>query len=497
MPLLASQLSSYTRVCNILSTHSAYLDTSPTGAGKTYVTCIAARDLGYSLFVVAPKSTLTNWHKAAEEVGADLLTVITYSAFRGTKKGIVQHSALDRNDDGTYSATTELRESKNILFVFDESQNVKNWNTSTRKAATKLSQNLPNSCRIALLSASPYDKGEHAKSYLFCMGIVRCSDKIYDWDFESFEYVQLGSQDLCDYVHRMLPREEAEKIVCSPEQFNKQTVNALCTRIYQEVALRFQSTYAPLPQDCVSIQGAHTFVSFPEEQKGKIQEALDLMRTYKKKDPATGKIYVDFRSLNKGFEMLERAKVETLVDISCRTLGSKKQSKVLLFLNFLGSIDRAKQLFEEKGYKVATLTGKTSVDWRKAIQDKFQEPSNVLRVLVSNITVGGVGIDLDDKHGDYPRYAFFNPNYKFIDILQATGRVCRANTMSTPTVRLLYSGAGERRILENISTKSLTTKNTLKQKDGFMPGDYQEYSHNEDPLLHSLFNSASGDDAQT
>jgi hypothetical protein len=486
MPLLASQLSSYSRICNILSTYSAYLDTSPTGAGKTYITCIAARDLGYSLFVVAPKGTLTNWEKVADEVGADLLTAITYSAFRGTNKGIVQHSALIRNDDGTYSATEQLRESKDILFVFDESQNVKNWNTSTRKAVTKLSQNLPDSCRIALLSASPYDKGEHAKSYLFCMGIVRSSDKIYEWDFESFEYVQLGSQDLCDYVYRMLPREEARRIVCSPEQFNKQTVNSLCTNIYRNIALRFQSTYAPLPQDCVSIDGAHTFVRFPEEQQGKIQEALDLMRTYKKKDPTTGKTFVDFSSLTKGFEMLEDAKIDTLVDISCRTLENKKQSKVLLFLNFLGSIDRAKELFEEKGYKVATLTGKTSKDWRKTIQDKFQEPSNVLRVLVSNVTVGGVGIDLDDKHGDFPRYAFFSPNYKFIDILQATGRVCRANTMSTPTVRLFYSGAGERRILENISTKSLTTKSTLKQEDSFMPGDYKEYEHIQDPLLRSF-----------
>lgn len=482
--LLTSQYDHYNRVKSILRTYSTYIDTSPTGAGKTYVACILAKELGYRLFVVAPKSTLYNWEKVSTEIGTSLIKAITYDGFRGSNRKITQHGFLYIDKDGTFRPTKELTDTSDILYIFDESHKLKNYDTSSRRAATVLSQNMNEGSRMGLLSGSPADKSEHFISYLFCIGIVKKHDECYKWDPATKRYTQTGSREIVEYA-RWLDRGEKYMRIPTSSEFGKSTVTKICEDIYRNLILRFQSSAAPLPEDIVSVDGAHLFVQFSPEEMSHIKSAVANMRALKYRD-RNGRIQIDFRKLNLELRNLERAKLSKMVDIAYNTLTNVKNSKVILFLNYIDNIEDAAAEMEDYGYKSSILMGNTPSQDRDRIQKRFSETNSKLRVIISNPSVGGIGINLDDTDGRFPRYVYLAPSYKFIDILRAIGRVQRASTKSKPYARLVYSGDGERKILRSISEKSNTTKSSRYQEGWNMPSDYPEMESTEDSLCRYI-----------
>ena len=492
MSLLNSQVTHYHNLLSIVQNHRTYLDTSVTGAGKTYVSLILARDLGMDVFVVAPKSTLNNWLQVANEVSVNIIGAITYHAFRGTKDQVKQHNFLTIDKSREFAPTTNLLNTQNTLFVFDESHSFKNYNTSTRRAVSTLVKGMTDSCRAAFLSASPFDKKEHAKSYLMCSGIISFP-KFYEYDYTNHEYDHMGTIELVNYIENVDPAQK-EQIVNSPEKINSYNLNQVCYDIFTNVFKAYQSSSA---DGCgPSVDGKHVFTSFPSRYQPLISSAISNLRISKTTD-SYGRTQMDFRKMRLGMQMLEFAKVPGLIHMVERIYSQDRHGKIIIYLEFKKSKYLLKDYLHKMGYRCEIIDGDVSAEERGRIMNDFQRPDEKLRIVTTSTGVGGIGIDLDDKTGNWPRYVLVNPHYNFINQLQAKGRVSRADTKSTPFIRFVYARDGERKILDNIRSKSSVTRSSRNINDLTMIGDFDECYDSEDSLAETIYPSVETIDEDT
>ena len=75
--------------------------------------------------------------------------------------------------------------------------------------------------------------------------------------------------------------------------------------------------------------------------------------------------------------------------------------------------------------------------------DEFQKPDNNKRLIIGNLKVMCNGIDLDDKYGNFPRYAFVSPTFSAIDLYQFSCRFLRSSdSKSHTTIRYMFSKHG-------------------------------------------------------
>jgi hypothetical protein len=130
-------------------------------------------------------------------------------------------------------------------------------------------------------------------------------------------------------------------------------------------------------------------------------------------------------------------------------------------------------------YKPLVLTGSVNKDRRQDLINKFQEPNTKHRVIIAIIKVASTGIDLDDKYGDYPRYAFSSPNYNILDLHQLTRRFVRLDSQSPATFRFFYGSVAKKEmsILNALSRKTDVMKDTLEgqvSENIKFPGEYDD-----------------------
>lgn len=79
------------------------------------------------------------------------------------------------------------------------------------------------------------------------------------------------------------------------------------------------------------------------------------------------------------------------------------------------------------------LNGSTPMSQRASIIAKFQRPSTEFTLLLISAAVGGVGVDLDDTDGQWPRQVICMPLFAY-EFVQLLGRVQRRNTRSNSKI---------------------------------------------------------------
>ena len=116
--------------------------------------------------------------------------------------------------------------------------------------------------------------------------------------------------------------------------------------------------------------------------------------------------------------------------------GKLHQKKLIICLKY----EEHFKVFK-KMYPVAlVLNGKTPMYDRKSIISKFQEPSMEYPIMLLSAAVGGVGVDLDDSNGQFPRLIVSLPLFAS-EFVQLVGRVQRRNTLSDAKVVIIQPRA--------------------------------------------------------
>lgn len=471
----------FDRITAIANKHKVYLDTSATGVGKTYIACEYARVNNLDLMIVCPKIVMSKWDEVASNFGVYAETY-TYEKIRGN--GNPKHPYLTKDiETKEYAVTKDYEEkvNKGILLVLDEVQKAKNA-SAQRDACISLSSYIFTSkgnSKLALLSASPFDKYEHALSFARIMGITN-KDKLYDYTMTGFGigiYTPVGLKDIQNWCNKIDPQ---KGVPIFRTRLSNKTADKICYDALHQIVKPALTSSAPMPNLGIQRDAKNGFFIVDDKDKERLSAAINRLENMVRAENENGKLKPNYGDITAALIPVEKAKLNLFMRLVTETL-EKYKCKVVLYLHYLDHIAYVNKMLEKYNPLVLVGSGPLCVDDRDKVINAFQENNGKYRLLISNPRVGSVGIDLDDKIGDYPRYMFISPDYRFIDLYQATGRIYRMSTRSDVTIRFVYGkGKGEHevKILDTLAKKTAVVKSMLHNQNvptfpGEMPYLYE------------------------
>lgn len=482
LSLWDSQKNHVGRIITILNRSYAYYDTSETGSGKTHVSLFICAAFRLKLFVVCPKSLIEMWSQKAKQYGIPHVEYMTYEKLRGTGRRI-NHKYLDivssfKRNHERFEPTQWFQQlvQDGIYLIFDEAHRLKTPKTSTHSAAHSLVNEIVSSnsrSRIACLSASPYDQPSHAQSVLQILGIVPDAE-MYEYDYSTRSYRGSGIDKVYQYCRQINPRHADE--IYFKHGVSRQTIAAMCNDFYTNIVKFVITSSMKKPKMESVIDCRNILCRVTRESSDELLKVRSKLLTRMQYDATTG-IYKGergdaMRAVMGVHKHIEFLKMNIFIRLIRAKLEYNKNAKVLVFLWYLENMKFLTDTFNE--YQPLVLNGSVTGIQRADAVKKFQQHNLEYRLIISNPTVGGVGISLDDTHGDFPRYQFISPGYKMTDMYQAMGRIHRGTTKSSSQIRFVYAEnfTEEITIMDRLAKKSEVTKNTLHDKEGIiMPGD--------------------------
>jgi len=479
LTLLPHQIGHFNHVCNILKHHHSYLDTSNMGSGKSYIVFNIAKTFGLSLVVICPLSMIELWESESENYGIQVKKIVTYQSLRGTVKSPPSHGLLERDGD-KFKATDSFKQmiKEGILLVFDESHNLKN-ETAQLSAAHALVNALTkelSSSRVALLSATPCDKPTQAESLLKMLGFIE-NDKLLTYSLATDTYDYLGIKELINICYHYDPL--TTRAMLGYQRIDRNMAYELCYYLFLDILKPKVVSSMPNPKIDFIKDACNGYYNMTIEDLQLLYDGITLLKRstrFNEKNDSVNLKSGNWADITAALMMIEKSKLNTMVRLAYTTLKENPKAKVILYFNYLDSINKVAEFLSE--FNPLVLTGKTTKKERTDFINKFQCPTEEYRLLISNPKVGGVGINLDDRDGNWPRFMYVIPTYSSIDLHQATGRIYRITTKSKATIRFIYSKqlTNETNILNALSRKAEVTKETLYDaSDILFPGEYPPF----------------------
>jgi hypothetical protein len=489
--LLPDQIPHVERLTEIFKKSHAAFDMSIMGAGKTFTSTELCKRFGFPKMVVICPATMEKKWKNMSKYGINLFRVISYQSLRSRKGCEPVHGLLKRTDtitdEGTNLTTftpTELLKdivSKGCFFVFDEAQNIKNkndqWN-ACRTITNYIIRTPATVSRFLLLSGTPIDKEEHAVNVMSMMGFIR-SSKLYAYMKEEGILKLYGAQELIEYCKR-ISKEKTEEFL-RVNHFEPYNVRHNCYMLFQEILKNYITSSMPPPNLPSSLDAKNGYYNILiKEDQENLLKGINALNNAVRYDERAGTAEIkgdSMGSITMALIKIEDAKINTFIRLAKERLIEIDKSKIAIFVNYNQSIEKLKEAFKE--YNPIILHGSIPKDKRQNLIDEYQKPNLDKRVIIGNLKVCSTGIDLDDKEGNFPRYAYASPNYMILDLQQLIYRFRRTDSKSTATFRFVYGKANrkETSILNALSKKSEVLKDTLEEQveSGItFPGDYEE-----------------------
>ena len=465
----------------ILSKHSIALDFSMMGTGKTFTSTSISFDYP-AVIVICPGIMLDKWVNMME-YGLPLVQCITYPSLRGASGHQPTHPYLTKNDsdDNDFRVTQEYIDliRSGVLVIVDEVQNLKNVTTSQFHACMTMIQEIHTSgtSKCLLLSGTPIDKEEQCVALFRLMGVMKRHSELAKppKPFEPTEWT--GLTEIRDCAIKLSSKQIVEQFMTecfSGSSGSKETKKArfnfaycLFQHVFKPV---FKSSMVPdnMPHSLVSYDG-----HFNIDKKYK-PHMMELVESGNIAIYDGGSIVKVITNILKN---IETTKMSMFVRIVKEKLTTNKNCKIMLCLNYTSNIEYALEKLSE--FSPVVLNGKTPAKTRHAITKKFQEPNLECRVIIGNPKVMSTGIDLDDKHGQFPRFAYISPSYNINELHQVSYRIMRADTKSKATLFYVYvKDVEEINIMAALVSKGNVMSSTTEDQSTIgvkFPGQFEEY----------------------
>jgi superfamily II DNA or RNA helicase len=468
--LQRSQIGHYRRVMTVLEHWFIYLDKSPTGSGKTFVTMAVAKSCGFQVMVVCPSILESKWRELCDIYQIPLVDTISFQKLAG-RKDKLSHSYLVRTNN-TYSTGKDLLKvlEKPTLLVIDEVHSTKNSDSLRSHAVHALIKELikhPES-RAALLSATPFDKECHAESLLRMTGLMITEG----YDQNHGHYFKLtGARRAYNICCRWDPGCKGIPLPTRKKDYDHFCYNLVLKTVIPRISSKMPAPVLDFPHDLAN--------GFYFLDPGELKLLKEAKHTMLKGIKADGERFlygkINWWEINTALAMLEKIKVSIMIRLA-RDALQVPNSKIILAAHYLETVSLLQEAFA--GPSTKTMIGEISQDERISIIKSFQEPNLNTRILIINPSVGGTGIDLDDIYGGFPRFLFLLPTYEILKIIQTVGRIYRALTKSQPITRIIYAKDYEEEcpILTNLCKKTEILKEILEDLGEIqLPGDYPKY----------------------
>ena len=401
--------------------------------------------------VIMPKSLIYNWENEIKKFAPKLKVGVYYGInrdFSSLKKVdvILTTYGTIRND------IENLLENKFDLLILDESQNIKNINSQTTKAVLLL-----NAKKRIALSGTPIENNLLELYSLFrflnpeMFGSVQRFTNSYILPIQKYSdtsTIEELKKKIYPFLLRRVKKEVLEDLPDKIEKLVYVDMNDEHRRFYEER----RRYYYSLLQKNTSSQG--NFDKFFV-----LQAINELRHIVSSPELETKKII--------------SSKKEVLIENVIEAI--ENNHKVLVFVNYLSSIESICDSLKENKIKYLKMTGQTKD--RQNLVDKFQNDSRY-KVFVMTLKTGGVGLNLVSADTIF----IYDPWWNTTVENQAIDRAYRLGQDKTVfAYKMIMRNTIEEKILklqeiknklldDLISEDNLSTKNLSKNDIEFILG---------------------------
>jgi superfamily II DNA or RNA helicase len=413
--LLAPQREHAVNLLNSLYVNGVASDQSETGTGKTYVAAWIAKYLNSPVVIVCPKVVIPSWTKVLSYFGIKAHCLINYEKLI---RGNTEHlSFKDNKDDSANDYIINFP--KNSLVILDEVHKCKSGSSKNSDFLIKLKMD---GYKTLLLSATTATNPLEMKAFGFATTLHNLvnyrhfitDSGAYVGRFGGYQ-IDLGSQRTVEAmanIHNRLFNEYKISSRMTRKMFDKifpdNHVMAECfdmgtntdkiNRVYQQM----ESELAALEESSVNYSQHH------------------------------------FAIMTKARRMAELLKVPTMVEM-IEDWFDEGISPVV-FVNFTDTVEAIiKQLSKNRKFDglIAKIVGGQSDKVRQADIEGFQNDTK--RIMIANLAAGNAGVSLHDLNGKFPRGSIISPSYSAINLLQALGRIHRAEGKTKCIQKIMFA----------------------------------------------------------
>jgi len=389
--------------------------------------------------IIMPRSLLSNWQNELKKFNPSISFYLYYGNNRDIKQ-IKEHNitlttyALVRND------IEKLKEIKFDTIILDESQNIKNIDSKISRAVMLLDGNH----RFAL-SGTPIENS------LFEL-------------YSLFRFLNSGMfKGINDF--------KRDFVVPIQSEANEDVAKVLKAKITPFLLRRLKKDVL---KDLPSRQDQVVYVDMDEKHKKFYNQKRDYYKQILDKQIAVNGIsnsrFVILQAFN---DLRQIASAPELKTDDSSIISSKIENlfelledivlnghKVLIFANFLGSLDLISAKATQEGYEHLLMTGSTKN--RQELVDKFQNDKNI-KLFLMTLKVGGVGLNL--TQADY--VFIFDPWWNKAAQNQAIDRAHRMGQKNKVfSYEMITKGTIEEKILELQSQKQDMTDMIISGDEG-------------------------------
>ena len=448
--LLKHQLEHFERICGIIENFPGYVDVSTMGRGKTYVLAAVALKYNIPFFVVCPNAE--PWNKIDRDFDLKGLFTgtITYGKMAGVAGHDLNHLYLTRVDSVSEGgrANTEFiptqewidicRSERGILIVLDEVHSIKNKNSMRSKAAKALIRTVVEICgnsRFAFLSATYFDKIEHARSFVMSMGFVK-SDTMIDFNVGTRELEYTGIIELVAVCDKIDSKATTESIG-HYKKIDKDNVNQITYDLYVDIIHKRMGSEMPDNLPKRNYRGFFK-LSRPEDRQLFFQAVADLKEASQYNDQTNQVGKVDIDKVREALGTFGKSIVYDMCRFQIEFLRANPTGKVVFYMNNLEPVDRVEEIMSNSGYPCVVVTGDAvKPSDRLNVINRFRN-SKEIKCIILTVQVGAQSLNLHDENGFNPINSVCTPGYRLIDIHQASGRSNRTNQLSLPHFYMFY-----------------------------------------------------------
>lgn len=413
------------------------------GLGKTLQAIAVLTRLheekGKKSLVIMPKSLIYNWEGEIKRFSPKLKVGIYYGNFRNVD--IIKKNSVILTTYGTIRNDIEtLKEMKFDTIILDESQNIKNINAQTTKAIMLLdSKN-----RIAL-SGTPIENnlGELYSLFRFLnpamFGTAEEFNNYYAVPIQK-ENDQEAIEELKKKIYPFILRRVKKEVLKDlPDKIEKTMfieMNAEQKKLYEER----RSYYYKMVNSQIRENGIGKTQFF-------ILQALNELRQITSCPEAKS-------------NGVTSSKREVLVNNIVEAV--ENGHKVLVFTNYINSIENICEDLKRYGINYLSMTGSTKD--RQSLVDRFQK-DNKYKVFIMTLKTGGVGLNLTAADTIF----IYDPWWNKTVENQAIDRAYRLGQDRTVfSYKLILKDTIEEKILQLQDTKSKLLDNLISEDSSSM-----------------------------
>jgi len=408
------------------------IDGSSTGTGKTYSAAATCAQLGLRPYIICPRSIIGNWKNICGQFNVNPIEIVNYETIRHCKEynlmGKRVGSKYLRKEGKTFKwdFSSLGNDAKNVIVIFDEAHKCKNNNSLNGKILLGLKK----IARVILLSATLCDKPKDFLVFGYMLGFYDDLKKGRNW-----------IQGIIREDANKFGKESTLSKKIFPLKGSKMSLEDLGTKIPQNI----------ISTECYTIK---------QKYAKKINEEYEKIRGNVENDKGNKGI-LQLKAITKARQKIEKYKVPIMIELTNKYMEDNKS--VVIFINFLKTMNMLKSDYDKLGIKYSIIVGGQTDKDRLVNIELFQKNEN--RVIVVMMQAGGESINLHDTNGKFPRVSIISPSMSSIELIQALGRIYRAEVKSRVLQKLIYCDNTYETNICNIIKKKVNFINKLTDDD--------------------------------